>query len=148
MSQISRFFATFCYIGFIPFAPGTWASLAALIIWQLWVPVSVPVQLILIAGALIIGQITSEKTSRDMGRKDPGEIVIDEVAGMWLALFLLPKTIWFLAAAFCLFRILDIFKPLVIGKVQSLHGGLGIMLDDILAGIFARIILLFFEVLL
>lgn len=77
-----------------------------------------------------------------MGKDDPGEIVIDEVAGMWLALLFLPKSILLFSLAFILFRIFDITKPWIIGKIQSLHGGFGIMLDDILAGILARLILL------
>ena len=74
---------------------------------------------------------------------DPAEVTIDEVVGMWISLFLLPKKIFVVLSAFILFRILDIIKPPVSRKFDKMHGGLGIMMDDVIAGIYTNIILQF-----
>ena len=76
-----------------------------------------------------------------MNKKDPSEIVIDEVSGMWIALFLIPQNWLLFLIGFMLFRFFDIEKPFIINKVQYYPGGIGIMADDILAGIFTCIIL-------
>ena len=69
--------------------------------------------------------------------KDAGEMVADEVVGMWIALFALPNAIWTLVLGFVLFRYLDIKKPLLIGYIdRNVEGGLGVMLDDVVAGVF------------
>mgnify|MGYP001054874121 FL=1 len=73
--------------------------------------------------------------------KDPSFIVIDEVAGMSLSLFMVPKELYLYVLAFILFRIFDIYKPLVIDKSQKFNFGIGIMLDDLLAGLFTSIII-------
>ena len=91
--------------------------------------------------SIIIGTWSSQIYASHLNLKDPSEIVIDEVSGMWIALFMLPQSIVFYIIAFTLFRIFDITKPLLIDKVQYYPGGIGIMADDILAGIFSRILL-------
>ena len=126
--------STFFLIVKIPIAPGSFASLVCLLIW-FFLPVSVLIQLIVISGIFIIGVLSSNKMVIEMNNSDPSEVVIDEIAGMSIALFLLPHSILLYFIAFILFRIFDIFKPSFIYKVQSLPGGWGIMMDDVLAGI-------------
>ena len=126
--------STFFFIGKIPIAPGSFASLVCLLIW-FFLPVSVLIQLIVISGIFIIGVLSSNKMVIEMNNSDPSEVVIDEIAGMSIALFLLPHSILLYFIAFILFRIFDIFKPSFIYKVQSLPSGWGIMMDDVLAGI-------------
>jgi len=74
---------------------------------------------------------------------DPAEVTIDEVAGMWITLFLLPKKIFVVLAAFFVFRFFDIIKPFPARKFDTMHGGFGIMMDDVVSGIYANIVLQF-----
>jgi phosphatidylglycerophosphatase A len=87
-----------------------------------------------------IGIWVSGFVEKDIG-KDPGIVVIDEFVGQWLALLFLPKTIWILIAGFLVFRILDIIKPFPAADLEELDGGVGIMLDDVIAGIYTNIAL-------
>jgi len=131
--------ATFFYLGKLPIAPGTWGSLGALILW-VFVPSSLYIQSFIIIIIFYIGLLSSNKLSNQIGESDPDEIVIDEVVGMSIALFMLPKNIIIYTIAFFIFRILDIFKPSFIYRVQRLPNGWGIMLDDVFAGIFSWLI--------
>ena len=131
--------ATFFYLGKLPIAPGSWGSLGALILW-IFVPPSLYIQSLIIIIGFYIGLVSSYKLSNQMGDHDPKEIVIDEVVGMSIALFMLPKSIIIYAIAFLIFRILDIFKPSFIYRIQKLSNGWGIMLDDVFAGIFSWLI--------
>ena len=140
MRFLSRSFASFAGIGFIPGAPGTWGSLAALLLIYFF-PVS---NLLLFAFLILIitwlGAITSHFIEKNESIDDPGWIVIDEVIGMWIAIYSLPR-IWIIyLIAFLLFRFFDIKKPWIIDKVQSWSNGWGVMLDDVIAGIAALII--------
>ena len=134
-----QFAATFFYLGKLPFAPGSWGSLGALILW-IFLPYSYLLQMIMIIILFSIGVISSKKMATTMNDHDPSEVVIDEAAGMWIALFMLPHSIAIYSMAFILFRIFDIFKPSFIYRVQNLPGGWGIMMDDVLAGIIAWLI--------
>ena len=131
--------STFFLIGKIPIAPGSFASLVCLLIW-FFLPVSVLIQLIVISGIFIIGVLSSNKMVIEMNNSDPSEVVIDEIAGMSIALFLLPHSILLYFIAFILFRIFDIFKPSFIFTIQKLPNGWGIMLDDVIAGAFTLLI--------
>ena len=131
--------ATFFYLGKFPFAPGSWGSLGALILW-IFLPSSYLLQMIMIIILFSIGVISSKKMASAMNDHDPSEVVIDEAVGMWIALFMLPHSIAIYSMAFILFRIFDIFKPSFIYRVQNLPGGWGIMMDDVLAGIIAWLI--------
>ena len=134
-----QFAATFFYLGKLPFAPGSWGSLGALILW-IFLPLSFPLQLMVIIILFSVGVIASKKTAESMNDHDPSEVVIDEATGMGIALFMLPHSTAIFTMAFILFRIFDIFKPSFIYRAQKLPGGWGIMFDDILAGIFALLI--------
>ncbi len=132
---MNRLISTFFGVGYLPKAPGTWGSLFAILIWW-FVPVeNIPLQLGLILLVLIIGIYSSTKYPDKIKKSDPSEVVIDEVAGMWIALFLIPKSLFLYLIGFIIFRILDITKPLIIDKAQNLPKGWGIMMDDVLAGL-------------
>ena len=134
-----QFAATFFYLGKVPFAPGSWGSLGALILW-IFIPLSHYLQLMAIIILFSVGVISSKKMADSLDDKDPSQVVIDEATGMVISLFMLPKSIAIYSIAFVLFRIFDIFKPSFIYRVQNLPGGWGIMLDDVFAGIFVWLI--------
>ena len=134
-----QFAATFFYLGKLPFAPGSWGSLGALIFW-IFLPSSYILQMIMIIVLFSIGVISSKKMAAAMNNHDPSEVVIDEAVGMWIALLMIPHSIAIYSIAFILFRIFDIFKPSFIYRVQNLPGGWGIMMDDVLAGIITWLI--------
>jgi phosphatidylglycerophosphatase A len=90
----------------------------------------------------LLGIWSGGRVERALGTKDPGVIVIDEVAGMMLSVLTLPRTVAVLFAAFVLFRLFDIWKPFPARESQSLSGGLGVMLDDVIAGLYALLVLL------
>ena len=138
--------STWFWVGLIPKAPGTFGSLAALplawLIQAYWGPLALGIGAIAV---FLIGCWSSAHYIRDFDESDPGEVVIDEVAGQWIACLLLPPgMLWAYLAAFVLFRLFDIFKPWPI-SVLDRHGrgGIGIMQDDVLAGVFAFILIQF-----
>lgn len=135
--------ATVFGIGRIRPAPGTWGSLAALIP-PLLAPAGFDPLLLLPAAALafVIGWWAANRYQRLTGTHDAGEIVIDEVCGQWLALCLVSLTPFTILAGFVLFRLFDIAKPWPIRWAdRKIGGGLGVMLDDVLAGIAAAVCL-------
>ena len=89
----------------------------------------------------VIGVFAADAYSQQTGRKDAAEVIIDEVAGQWLPLIILPLDPWWFAAAFILFRFFDITKIGPVGMAESLAGGVGVMADDIIAGLLAAICL-------
>jgi phosphatidylglycerophosphatase A len=134
--------ATGCYVGRLPKAPGTWGSAAAFVPWFFIRGFSLPVYLGIVAALFIIGFFAAGSAEKLMDRPDPGCIVIDEIVGMLIALILVPDhpAAWLLA--FILFRIFDIFKPFPISWFdRHIHGGIGIMLDDIIAGLYTLVCL-------
>ena len=127
--------------GLFPVAPAMAGSLLALAIYW-WSPLTGddPALFVLIVAGFLLGiWATGEMSTAD--NPDPKQAVWDEFIGMWATCVLLPKTLPWLAAAFICFRILDIWKPWPIRRLERLHGGLGIMADDLLAGIFGAVIL-------
>ncbi len=136
--------ATFGGVGLFPIAPGTLASLVAL--FPAWGIVRVAGSVALgIAGVLIfsLGVWAAGAYSRDQGIADPGQVVIDEVAALWLILAFLPLDFAAYLLGFLAFRIFDIVKPWPIGWAdRNVSGGIGIMLDDLLAGIYALLVTL------
>jgi len=136
--------ASFFYIGYIPGAPGTWASLLATIIWLLLPVESRIIQLVIVGSAFLIGIYVAGLSEIQSGVIDPSYVVIDEVAGMWLALLLIPKIQYphyliLVTLAFIMFRIFDITKLFPINKLEQMSGGFGIMIDDIAAGLFTAV---------
>lgn len=129
-------------VGYLPVAPGTWGSLAALLLWYaLPMPENQILFLFLTIFVILIGIYTSAVTERQAGGKDPSIVVVDEWAGQWIALLFLERSIIFGIMSFILFRILDIWKPGPVKWADKKAGGLGIMGDDILAGLISFIIL-------
>jgi len=127
-------------VGYIKYAPGSVSSLLFLIIFY-FIPNNIISQSILLFSVCLLGFTLCYYYSKNSVIKDPSFIVIDEVAGMSLSLFMVPKEIHLYILAFILFRIFDIFKPGVIDKSQKVNYGIGIMLDDLLAGLFTITIL-------
>jgi phosphatidylglycerophosphatase A len=143
ISKLARLIASFFYVGFIPLIPGTFGSLAAFAIyfplihythdWRIQAAC-----IIFITG---IGIWASHRTQLDSKIEDPSFVVIDEVAGQLITLFLVPFSWYAIIAGFLLFRILDIIKPAPARKAEDLPGGWGIMMDDVIAGIYGNILL-------
>jgi phosphatidylglycerophosphatase A len=131
-------------IGLLHGGPGTWASLAAMAVWFVAaraVHISPPIltAATLAAGAIatLIGIPAASIVARESGREDPGHVVVDEVAGQWIALAASPVEIRHALLAFAFFRLFDITKPPPARQLERLHGGLGIMMDDVAAGVYA-----------
>jgi phosphatidylglycerophosphatase A len=138
--------ATFFGIGRLRPAPGSWASLATVLLW--WLLASylspaarIPVILLLIVFVVASGIPTSTLEERGCGRKDPNHIVIDEVAGQLVALIACPLVWQALLAGFILFRIFDVLKPPPVRSLERLPEGTGIVVDDLGAGVYALIAL-------
>ncbi len=142
MDKLIVALATGLYSGKIPFAPGTWGSAFALIPWYFCRGLSLVNYLIVLAVIFVVGFLTSGSAEKIIDRPDPGCIVIDEILGMFITLTLAPShpAAWLLG--FLLFRIFDILKPFPVSWLDThLHGGIGIMMDDVMAGIYALICL-------
>ena len=134
--ELSEWLATCFKIGHLPIAPGTWGSLAAIIGWWLWLQYLDPlVFIVLIIAIFTIGVFATNTIIDHTGEKDPSRVIIDEVAGQWLGLLILPDGMLYIAGAFVLFRFLDIFKPWPIRQMEQFPKGWGVMLDDTLAGL-------------
>jgi len=124
--------------GLIPFAPGTFGTLVAVPLYLLVQPLSLPAYLLLIGVMSIAGVVFCTYTSRALGVHDHGGIVWDEIVGYFVTMTAAPMGWEWLLAGFLLFRLFDIWKPWPIGWLdKKVSGGLGIMLDDVLAGIYA-----------
>jgi phosphatidylglycerophosphatase A len=141
-ARLSVLVASFGYVGFFPFAPGTAGSLAALALFAFIRWIGVPaIELGAIVAVFAIGVWSASGTEAALGRKDPGIVVIDEVLGMLITLALLPVSIPGVIAGFLIFRVLDVIKPYPAARLEHLHGGLGIMADDAVAGLYSYLIL-------
>lgn len=136
-------------VGYFPLAPGTWGSLVGVGIFLLLARAIagnalVATVLVSIVAVTLAGTWAATRTEQLSGRKDPGKVVVDEVAGQLIALFPLTLfTRWSTLAvivSFILFRFFDIVKPYPANKLQELNGGAGVMLDDLVAGVYAAVI--------
>ena len=132
--------ATVLGVGYIPFAPGTFGSAAGLVFWAL-LPSSPGVLALAIVALFVGGSWSSSVAERHFGRADPGQVVIDEVMGMLITLFMMPVgwggALW----GFLLFRAADIVKPYPANRLERLHGGVGVMADDAMAAVYANLAL-------
>lgn len=153
---LAVFIATGGGAGLIPFGPGTWGSLVGLLIaYGLIATFSANVVLlqnVLIAASVILAAVgiwAGTRAETVFSRKDAGQIVIDEVCGQVISFVFIAPYIaglggqwrWWMILGFLLFRAFDIFKPYPINKLQDLRGGFGVMMDDIVAGIYAAVLL-------
>ena len=91
---------------------------------------------------VLVGTWASHRVEAVLERKDPGVIVIDEVAGMMVAVLFLPRTLGVLVCAFLLFRLFDIWKPFPAREAQALRGGFGVVVDDLIAGVYALVLIM------
>ena len=146
MSALARAIATAFGLGYAPKAPGTAGSLGALVIaWLLCAYAGVgPLWFAAFAIALAIPGIwAAGMVAQEIGRKDPQIVVVDEVVGQWAALAGASHLNWKSAfAAFVLFRLFDIWKPPPVRQLERLPGGVGIVADDAMAGLYAALVLL------
>jgi phosphatidylglycerophosphatase A len=155
-----------CGVGYLPLAPGTWGSLVGVGIYLLVRGLLMKVffgvaaqynfnlldiyygviafELVVVFAISLVGTWAASRTEELSDRKDPSKVVIDEVAGQFIALipvpFLLDSAWWTIILAFVLFRFFDIVKPYPARRLESLESGLGIMADDIVAGLYAAIV--------
>ena len=142
MKNLAVLVSSFGYVGFFPFAPGTAGSLVALALFAFIRWIGVPaIELGAIVAVFAIGVWAASGTEVALGRKDPGVVVIDEVLGMLITLALVPVSIAGVVLGFVLFRVLDIIKPYPAAQLEDLHGGLGIMADDAVAGLYSHLLL-------
>ncbi|NQT23603.1 MAG: phosphatidylglycerophosphatase A [Candidatus Omnitrophica bacterium] len=139
-NKIAKFTYTCFYIGYLPLAPGTWASLAALGVYYLLRNHPL-IYVVLTLLAIILGFWSSSIGEKELGRKDPPEVVIDEFSSQLLVFVFIPFNLLNLCLGFILFRAFDIFKIPPVKKLERLPRGWGIMLDDIAVAIFVNIIL-------
>ena len=124
--------------GAAPFAPGTFGTLAAVPLYLLFAQLPMGWYLLLLIATFGIGIYLCERTAKDLGVHDHGGIVWDEFVGYWITMVAAPSEWWWLVVGFVLFRFFDILKPFPISWLDKhIHGGLGIMLDDAVAGTFA-----------
>lgn len=136
-----KLIATFFYTGYIPLAPGTFGSIAAFILYFPMIQNHWTYYLTAVVAITLVGVWASGVVEKTGGILDPSFVVIDEVAGQLITLFLIPFSWKMLIAGFLLFRILDIIKPFPARRAEKLHGGWGIMMDDVLAGVYGNLLL-------
>jgi phosphatidylglycerophosphatase A len=127
-------------VGYIPYAPGTFGSAAGLLVWAL-LPTSPYVQSGAIVMLFIVGSWSGSVAEQHFGRSDPGQVVIDEVMGMLITLFMNPVGWAGAGLAFILFRAADIVKPYPANRLERLPGGIGVMADDGMAAVYANLAL-------
>ncbi len=133
---------TFLGIGYLPIMPGTFASLAVIITYSFALgETSFYLQILIILFLFLVGTIFSTRAEVLFERKDPKYVVIDEVVGQMISVFFISSRILPLAMGFILFRVFDVLKPFPCFQAQKIKGGLGVMLDDVFAGIWANLIL-------
>jgi phosphatidylglycerophosphatase A len=146
MKTLISLIATGGYVGYIPLAPGTFGSVEGLLLgWLVLAPIAQRSPLIAVALFVVLfvaGCWIAGRAERIFARHDSSRIVIDEILGMAAAMFLLPARWPWMLGAFGLFRLFDIMKPYPASLIdRELHGGVGVMLDDLAAAIYANLIL-------
>ncbi len=142
MDRLYMFIATGAGSGYLPGAPGTWGSLAGVLLWLAVGRLALAPYLAMLLSLLVIGVIAAGAAEKIVDRPDPGLVVIDEIAGQLIVLTGAPLQLPVLIAAFVLFRFFDILKPFPAGWLdRHIHGGPGIMLDDVVAGLYGLLVL-------
>ncbi len=157
---MKQIISTFLYVGYLKPAPGTWGSLAALpFVWALHVLGGPWLMTVATLALFFVGLWAVKGILAESDNDDPSEIVVDEVVGMWVAMLAVSWGTWSVGlmrgapiaitalwpgwiSAFLFFRLFDIWKPSIIGKADRRHDALGVMLDDVYAGLFALLVTL------
>ena len=140
-SRLAALIATCGFLGRVPFAPGTAGAAAGLLVFFLARNLPGATPLFLFLAAAVVGTWAAGRHARDLGKKDPQVVVVDEFCGMWLSLLAADPPLPVALIAFAAFRVLDILKPPPLRQVERLPGGIGIMADDLLAGGVVRLAL-------
>lgn len=146
--------ATGFYSGYSPFAPGTMGALVAVLIWLVGYFFLGYASLLIATSVLILVftllSVPSINRLEKVWGEDPSRVVVDEMVGVWISLLAVPADgHWgYVAGAFVLFRLFDIVKPLGVRRMERIGGGWGVMLDDILAGVYGAVVLFFINMLL
>ena len=141
MKKLYRLLATGGYTGYSPIAPGTCGSVVILCVYWLLPSFSPGILGSIIVLMFVLGVWSATWMENECGEHDPSVVVIDEMVGMLVAVFLLPKRFVLMGAAFLLFRLLDVIKPFPANRMERLSKGWGVMLDDVVAGLYANITL-------
>lgn len=134
-------------IGYSPIAPGTLGTLLAIPIYFFLSEISFPLYQLTLLAFFFLSSWISERAENYFGKKDDPRIVIDEMMGFFITMLWVTKTPLFILVGFILFRFFDIFKPFPIRRFEKVRGGFGVVLDDVIAGIFANVILRFIMIL-
>ena len=137
LDQAAVWIATGGYSGYAGIVPGTVGSLVGLLLYLPLAASPVLVRLAALAALFFLGVLASSRLEGIWKIKDPSPVVIDEIVGMWIALLFVPHEIVYFFGAFVLFRLFDVIKPFPARQAELLKGGWGIMLDDVVAGIYA-----------
>ena len=138
---IVLFIAQGAWSGRFPFAPGTAGSAVAVPLYLAIRPLSPLAYLGVCVLVVLIGTWAADRAETLLGKKDASSIVIDEIAGYFLSMFLIPSGWGYVIAGFVLFRIFDVIKPYPLRRLQDAHGGIGVMLDDIGAAVYTNFVL-------
>jgi len=138
LDQGAIWVATGGYSGYAGIVPGTVGSFVGLLVYLPLAARPIWVSLIGAAALFFIGVFAAMRVEEIWRIKDPKPVVIDEIVGMWIALLLIPQDVVFFGAAFVLFRLFDVIKPFPARQAELLNGGWGVMLDDVIAGIYAN----------
>jgi len=141
LDAAAKLVATGLGSGYSPVAPGTAGSLVGLLLFLPLAGRALWIQLAAVVAVTILGVLAGGRLATTLGAKDPGVVVVDEVAGQWITFLALPMTPVIAVAGFLLFRVMDIVKPWPARALERLPGGLGIMADDVAAGIYAHLLL-------
>ncbi len=146
MNRIKEFLFTGFYAGYSPVGPGTAGSLVGMALYFLEYLVFGEISWVvnLAAAAVLFYPFMklADEGEKFFGKKDPGQVVIDEVLGYWISVLFFPFNLKVALAAFVVFRIMDIIKPWPVNRLQDLEGGLGIMIDDCVAGLYTILVVL------
>jgi len=145
LEKIYLFLATGLGSGFSPFASGTAGSAVAVVLYLAFHRILSPehpwMGLLFLFAATALSVACADAAEKYYRKKDDGRVVIDEFVGQWIALYLIPLNYWTPVAAFFLFRVFDVVKPFPAGRSQKLPGGVGITIDDAIAGIYSNLVL-------
>lgn len=140
--KLIMFIATGCYSGRIPFAPGTFGTIAAIPFALVFLIIPKPFYGLYIVSLILVAIYFADQAEKILGKKDPGCIVIDEIAGYVVTLSLVPVNLYTIVAGFFIFRFFDIVKCAPVRYFENnFSGGAGVVLDDIMAGVLAAIVL-------
>jgi phosphatidylglycerophosphatase A len=142
MARLGLLVATCGYVGYAPIAPGTFGSAVGVAaFYAIRATASPAIELAAIVLLFAIGIWSATVTERALNMTDPGPVVIDEVVGMLMTLALLPLSGFGVLVGFLVFRVFDVIKPWPAARFESLHGGLGVMADDAMAGIYGNLVM-------